>query len=415
MSLRADLLDGLPVSVPSAADRFGFDVGIALKGLAYSASSGFLEFSSIRELSPGVLWVVDISQSAFFVKIPAGRGFVHRNFFGEPLSVIAERYCLDLDSPQSLRQAISVLAGVFSRTLIAADNMVHLERLPLEMVPPTLSQWVQRSLLDFDGYESSQLVGDLFLRDIIKTSVNMPAVSAPNQNTEETAHSFYLATPRLDMIDGVFGLRVPCGPWSDLPLEPLGSDTRSKINSILALDRPVLAQVVIHSPSKILSKITQDGLRSGSKRWVTDIDLVFLYQVAAISLVQARVCERYVSLGSTLLQPTRPLMALERSGLSYHLASNAIIHALSTSASNNSTYFATSRMAWVASYLRSKVLDMFLDSELPVHGTLESYDVSSLIWKPENPERGVFNTTLVAISGFEVCKQSPNQDIHVYR
>lgn len=407
------LLDGLPVSVPVFSERFGFDIGIALKGIACRSEGDPFRFSNVKDLPGNTLWILDISQTDFYIKVSQSKGFAHRKFFGDSIAVLAERYFLDFSTEDACLESAKGMAQAFARIVLAADNLIGLTASHYSRVPPTLAQWIQQSIIDFEGYESSQMVGDLFLRDIIKTVVNMPAISAPNQNSEATPNSYFLGRSRPDALDAISEIRVPCGAWSDLPLGDDTSSVQSKIEQILALGRPVLSQVVIHSPSEVLSRITREGLRSGSRRWVTEIDLVMLSQMAVLSILQARVCDRYVFLGSTLAKPCRSLLSLERSSVSYQIAAGALIRALAGPASSDGAYFATSRMAWVAATLRSSVLDCYLDSDFPMVGDIESYDSSGVIWTPFDPDKKTLISTIFPASGFDIKKMAPDKDIHV--
>lgn len=409
------LLDGLPVSLPDFCTEFDFDIGIALKGVACRSNGEPFFFSSTKDLPSNTFWISDIGQPAFFDKIGPGHNFAHRDFLGEPLSIIAAQYCLEFETSQDCLQSAKILSRIAARVVLAVNNLTPLKKFSRSAMPISLAQWIQQSLLDFDGYESAQLVGDLFMRDIVKTAVNMPAVSAPNQHSEAEDSAYYLGQSRVNFIESLCDLRTPSGAWSDLSVDTLVGSVGDKINFLLDLDQPVMAQVVIHSPSLALTKLTREGLRSGSKRWVSENELALLGQLAVISILQVRVCERYIALNSALLQPLRPLLAAERASLAYQIASHAIAQAVCSPSSNNGTYFATSRMVWASSFFRTEVLSTYLRSSLPACGNLESYDIGSLIWSPDNQNGQTFDSMLLSVSEFDIQKRSPDKDIHVIR
>lgn len=376
-----------------------FGVGVISGGFACRVDEPPFECPSLEGLSRDTLWLVDQSPRMFHLK-PDGKEnghFVHGDFLGEPLSLIAARAGIDC-KPDHLRS----LAGVFGRTLSAAAAHFAFRPSLGDRVPYTLGDWLQPSLIDLDRYELRQSGSEIFMSQVMKTLINTSTVPV-GTTSKQSGMIFVNGIAHHDLCEQMQSLMVPCGRWSPLPASHFGNSVRTQVDVLRFLDRPALIQGVIADVYEDLAPITHQSLRAGSRRWMTQEEFLFLTTFGMVVPEKVYVCDRAVKLASIIEPAMSPLSGICRTSLSHGLAFLSALQALSTPVVINELYLATSRTAWVASHFRLSALRSFMRGPMVKAGaSLLDYGVGHARWSVLPDLKFTAMSSSIGSGGFEV-------------
>lgn len=380
-----------------------FSVGIVSGGVACRVNEPPFACPSLQSLSRDTLWMLDQSPRAFHLDAsrPEGVRFVHGEFLGEPLSLIASRAGI-----RCTESTLGALAGIFYRTILAATEHFDFRPSIDDRVPYTLSDWLQSSLIDLDRFELRQSGSEILMGNVFKTIINAPTVPAGAASADGMI--FLNGIAHHDLCERIQSISVPCGQWRMFPGSHFGNSVRAQVDTLRFLESPALIYGLVADVYEELAPVTQQSLRAGARRWMTQEEFVFLTTFGMVVPEKVYVCERLVKHASVIRPAMAPLSGICRTSLSHGLAFLNALQALSSPVIIDEFYLATSRAAWVASHFRLRTLRCFMRGPMARAGaSLLGYGVSHARWNvlPHAQFRAMSSS--MDIDGFDALAAEP--------